>query len=120
MLASCQLKIADDYIIYVSNVRKLVSSFLVQEKYVLHYKNLQLYLRLELKMKKIHRGLELDQFKWLKLRIEFNRQKIIEAEKNACKNGKAFYNLMNNGVYDKTTENLRNRVDLRLANNKND
>ena len=52
MLASCQLKIADDYVIYVSNVRKLVSSFLVQEKYVLHYKNLQLYLRLELKIKK--------------------------------------------------------------------
>ena len=46
-----QLKIAD-FNIPIANVRKLVLNFLVEERYVLHYKNLQLYLMLRLKLKK--------------------------------------------------------------------
>ena len=55
----------------------LTSSY--NENYVLH--NLQLYLRLGLKQKKIHRVLEFNQSQWLKPHVEFNKQKIIEAEK---------------------------------------
>ena len=33
-------------------------NFFDKEKYVLHYENLELYLRLALKLKKIHRVLE--------------------------------------------------------------
>ena len=67
-----------------------------KEKYVLHYQNLQLYLRLGLKLKKIHRVLEFNQSHWLKLYIEFNTQKRIEAEKNNDKDRKALQKLMNN------------------------
>ena len=66
---------------------------------MLHYANSQLYLRLGLKLKKIHRVLELHQSQWLKPYIEFNTQKRIETEKNGDKNGKALYKLMNNSAY---------------------
>ena len=52
MLFDYQLKIADLYNIPIGNVKKLVLNFFDKEKYVIHCKNLQLYLRLGLKLKK--------------------------------------------------------------------
>ena len=52
MLYDYQLKIADLYNIPIGNVKKLVPNFFDKEKYVIDYKNLQLYLRLGLKLKK--------------------------------------------------------------------
>ena len=51
MLSEYQLKITDLYNISIGNVKKLVPNFIDKEKYVIHYENLQLYLRLELKLK---------------------------------------------------------------------
>ena len=72
MLSDYQLKIADLYNIPIGNVKKLVPNFFDKEKYVLHFENLQLYLRLGLKLKNIHRVLEFSQSQWLKPYIEFN------------------------------------------------
>ena len=52
MLSEYQLKIADLYNIPIDNVKKLVPNFFDTEKYVIHYENLKLYLRLRLKLKK--------------------------------------------------------------------
>ena len=52
MLSDYQLKIADLYNISIGNVKKLVSNFFDKEKCVIHYENLQLYLRSGLKLKK--------------------------------------------------------------------
>ena len=41
-----QLQVADLYNIPIDNVKKLVPNAFDKEKYVLHYENLQLYLRL--------------------------------------------------------------------------
>ena len=48
MLCEYQLSIADLYNIPIGNVKKLVLNFFDKEKYVIHYENLQLYLRLGL------------------------------------------------------------------------
>ena len=45
-----------------------------------------------------------------------NTRKRIEAEKNGEKNRKALHNLLNNAVYGKTMEKLRNRLDVNLVN----
>ena len=42
-------------------LKKLVSNPFDKEKYVIHYENLQLYLKLGLKLKKIYHVLEFNQ-----------------------------------------------------------
>ena len=81
--------------------KKLVTNFFEEGKYVIHYKNLQVFLRLGLKLKKIHRILEFNQSQWLKPYTEFDTQKRIQVEKNNDKDGKALYKLMNNAIYGK-------------------
>ena len=58
MLSEYQLKTADLKNIPIANVKKSVPNFFDKEKYVLHHENLQLYLRLGLKLKKLHHVLE--------------------------------------------------------------
>ena len=108
MSSEYQLKITNLYNIPINNVKKLVPNFFNQEKYVLHYENLQLYLRRGLKLKKKHRLLEFNQSQWLKPYTEFSTQKRIEAEKNKVKDGKSVvqsnepcYILKNNGKLKK-------------------
>ena len=52
MLYKCKLMISDFNNIPFGNVKKLVANFFDKEKYLLYYENLQLYLRLGLKLKK--------------------------------------------------------------------
>ena len=47
-------------------LKKLVPNLFDKEQYVIHYENIQLYLRLGLKLKKIHCVLEFNQSQWLK------------------------------------------------------
>ena len=68
-------EIAEKYKISIGQVNKLIPSLKDKKEYVLHYQNLQLYLNLGLKIKKVHQVLEFDQSPWLKQCIDFNTEK---------------------------------------------
>ena len=115
MLSPYCEQIREKYNITIGQVKKLIPTLADKQNYVLHYRNLQLYMDLGLKVTKVHRVLEFNQAPWLKQYIEFNTQKRTHA-KNSFE--KDFFKLMNNSVFGKTMENIRKRVDVRLVTSK--
>ena len=75
MLSDYCKKIADEYEIKVGDVKKLIPNLGNKTNYVLHYRNLQLYLPLGMKLTKIHRVLKFKQSDWIKKYIDFNTKK---------------------------------------------
>ena len=110
-------KIADKFGIKVGDVKKLIPNLGNKTKYELHYRNLQLYLSLEMKLTKIHKKLEFRQSDWTKKYIDFNTEK----RKNAANSFKKdFLKLMINSTYGKTMESLRKRINVKLMTNEKD
>ena len=72
MLSDYCKKIAEKYNISIGLVSKLIPTLRDKKEYVLHYRNLQLYLDLGLTIKKVHRVLKFDQSPWLKQYIDFH------------------------------------------------
>ena len=114
MLSKYCKKIADEYEIKVGDVKKLIPNLGNKTNYVLHYRNLQLYLSLGMKLTKIHRVLKFKQSDWMKKYIDFNTEKRMNAANDFEKD---FLKLIINSVYGKTMENLRKRINVRLLNN---
>ena len=98
-----------------NGVKKLIPNLRDKTKYVIHYKNLIQCLRAGMKLKKIHSGIKFVESEWMKPYIDKNTNLRAMAKNNFEKD---FYKLMNNSVFGKTMENLRNRVDVRLVNTK--
>ncbi|KAL9962348.1 hypothetical protein ACROYT_G031442 [Oculina patagonica] len=112
MYSPYQKKLMNDLELNPPNTEKLVLTLEDKTNYVVHYRNLQFYLKQGMKLKKVHRVLEFEQECWMEPYIRMNTEFRKKAKNNF---EKTFYKLMNNSVFGKTMENLRNRVDIRIV-----
>ena len=98
----------------MGNVEKLIPNFNNKTNYVVHYENLKLYESLGLKIAKIHRGIKFEESAWLEEYININTKLRIEAKQSGNNFELDFFKLINNSVFGKTLENIRNGFDIRL------
>ena len=99
----------------IGNVEKLVGTFLPKNRYVLHYKNLKQYLSLGLKLKAVHRVISFRQSRWMEPYIAKNTSLKMSAKNEFDKD---FFKSMNNSVFGKTIENIRQRQNIKIIDNR--
>ncbi len=99
----------------IGKVDKLVPNLSDKESYVLHGEDLKLYLRQGLKLTKIYRGITFVESNFMKPYIDLNTDM---RTKGTTDFEKDFFKLMNNSVFGKTMENVRNRINVKLVTNK--
>ena len=98
----------------IGKVEKLVPNLNKKKKYVVHIKALDQALKHGLVLKKVHRAIKFEQSAWLEPYIMKNTR-LRTAAKNEFE--KDFFKLMNNSVFGKTIENIRNHRDMKLVTN---
>ena len=95
----------------IGMVEKLVRNLKDKKRYVVHIKALDQALKYSLKLKKVHRVIEFQQIRWMKVCIMLNTRLRKDA-KNEFEND--FFKLMNSSVFGKTMENIKNHKDMKL------
>ena len=95
-----------------TEVKKPVPNLHNKDRYVLHYRNLQLYTSLGMRLTKVHRALRFDQSPWMEPYILMNTDL---RKKAASDFEKDLYKFMNDSVFGKTMLNLGKRVDVKLV-----
>ena len=91
---------------------KLCSTLNKKEKYVVHYRNLQTYIRHGLRVSKIHRGIQFTQSHYLKKYIDKCTKLRVQA---TSKFEKDMYKLMMNSVYGKFLQDNRKHFNVKLC-----
>ena len=99
---------------YNEKDKKLILGLLSKKNYKVYYKNLEYYLKLGLKVAKVHRMLTFDKKPFLKEYIDLNTE-LRKNSKNDLE--KDLFKLMNNAIFEKSMENVLNRSNIKLVNN---
>ena len=94
-------------------VKKLAPNLLPKTEYVAYIPNIRKYEELGCRITKVHRALAFDESPWMRSYVERNIEKRKLAENSFEKD---FWKLANNSVFGKTCENVMNRVNVRLVN----
>ena len=96
----------------INGIEKLVSNLRDKKNYIIHFQVLNKALQHGLRLDRIHRVIEFDQSPWLKSYIDFITQLRMAATNDFEKD---FFKLMNNSVFGKMMENIRNHKNLKLV-----
>ena len=112
-MSDYQRRMMEDLELKPPDSKKLLLTLEDKNNNIVHYRNLQFYLKMGMKLKHVHRVLEFKQECWMELYIQMNTEFRKKAKSDFAKN---FYKLMNNSVFGKTMENLHNRVDIKIVN----
>ena len=91
---------------------KLVTTFYPKLNYVVHYRNLQLYVNLGIIVKNVHKILQFSQSAWMKPYIDLNTKLRANAKNNFEKN---LFKLAVNSIYGKTMQNVRKYKEVKLV-----
>ena len=89
--------------------KKLVPHLYEHKNYCLHYRTLKFVKSLGVEIGTVHNVVSFTQEPWMKPYIDFNTDKRKDA-KNEFE--KVFFKLMNNAVFGKTMENVKNRANI--------
>ena len=98
--------------IEINKCKNFICNLSNKKKYVIHVNSLKQALNHGSKLKKIHRVIEFNQKEWLKPYIDMNTE-LRKAANNDFE--KDFFKLMNNSVFGKTVENIRQHRDIKLV-----
>ena len=99
--------------VMVNGAKILIPHLGSRKNYVLHYKTLHKYLKYGMKLVKIHRGIKYRESMFLEKYIASNKEARMVA-KNEFEND--FFKLMNNSVFGKTMETVRERSKIKIVN----
>ena len=96
----------------LEKIEKLVCGIEDKEKYTIQIRALKQALNHGLILKRVHRVIQFNQEAWLKPYIDMNT-KLRKDTKNVFEKG--LFKLVNNSVFGKTMENVRNHRDIKLV-----
>ena len=95
----------------INKCNKLVCNLYDKANYVVHIRSLKQALDHEI-LKRVHKVVQFNQEAWLKEYIDMNTELIKQAKKDFEKD---FFKLMNNSIFGKAMENVRNHRDIKLV-----
>ena len=115
---------SDDFSDYIKEIKpdtyaqtkKLICDWSDKKNYLIHYRMSKFHVRHGMIIDKVHEIISFKQSKWLEKNVNFNTQKRNQAVNDF---EKEFYKLLNNAIYGKTMETVRNRLKIKFV-KKND
>ena len=95
-----------------NKIEKLIPNLNNKTNFINRHESLKHYEKLRLRITEIHRGIKFVESNWLEPYIIKNTNLRMQGKNNFEKD---FFKLMNNSVFGKTMEIIRNRVDIHLV-----